>query len=443
MESTMEDCYGLPISLGGPESIDALNQYTHALISQCNDEINMQDLAQQHPHSLLIQCHSAATCLIKQNDASQVQAKLLLEYASRHLDTANHREKLYYQAILAWSQLNYELAVLLLIAITRQWPKDMVAALYAQKIFYYAGIKHNAARFLTLCRYMEEHNECNPHFLGMYSYALALCDHQGQAASTARKALAIEIKTPSAHQTLAYLYLINAEDDRTEELRAFQPCWTNMNSEVQARNTLRIGLFAIAQRNEKEAVQLYQEAMPHRAAIHSLEQYKGIAYLWRMDLAGMPQQAHWNDLLGDSTTLPTQFYYPLQPILYTYALMQQGQESQAQALLEHIEQYSQKLSALHSPWQHHATRIMKAIIAFHHKDYEQAATLLTPLLRTIDCIGGSDLDLEVVVQMSYLACLYSQQQDKAHKVAMHMLSHYQPTPLGHYWLEQVKQRSCL
>lgn len=436
-----KDKNGLPVTTNSDEVILAVDHFVDQIMSSGTDAMPILDAATANPDNLLLQCYAAIFYLYAQEDKYTAKATSILKNSEYLLKQSNQREQLFYQAITAWEKLNYELAITLLIAITEIWPRDCLAAKIAEWLFYCTGQRYQAKRFLRMCENMAKQNKNNNHFMAIHSFALELSGKIEEAYKLAMQAIDIQKLTPWAHHTLTHVYLMTGKFDQgILVLEEFKPLWKNILQPLRCHNTWHIALLYLGLLNKEKAENIFHNDIWGFQPESILEQIDAISLLWRMEMAGMPQDKKWLDIVSHLSNHPLDHYMPFNNAHLIYALARVNDKKRIAEVMQELKSYAKsQVGETHKLWHDIATPLLQGCVAFAEQDYQRATTLLDPIMAgDVFAVGGSDAQDELFVQTYYVGLVKSGQLNKAKNYFNTYLSHYENSPLANYWLSADK-----
>ncbi|KTC78211.1 tetratricopeptide repeat protein [Legionella brunensis] len=435
----METLRGLEVTTNSIQVIDKINYFHQQILGSGNNASIILDAVNENPHNLLLQTYAAAFYLYAQEDAAtEIAANYLLQ-AEKQLQKANLREKLTFQAVRAWQRLDYEAALTLLTSLVELFPRDTLALKFAEWLFYCSGQAFHAQTFLALCESCARHNQDESHFLAIHSFALELCGQYEKAKAMAEQAISMERVTPWAHHTLAHTYLLeNDIEGGINRLQNLQDSWANILSLLRGHNSWHLALFHLANRDEATTMKLFPDifgTLPDTA----LEQLDAISLLWRMDMAGLPQNKIFKLVLSHIGTHPFEHYIGFNNAHFIYCLAKADELELADKSLKAMESYINVLPVGSSRdlWGKIALPMCQGIKAFAQQDYKSACNLMSPIIDNCIQLGGSDAQNELYTQTYLLSLLKCNQQEKAGQFFAKHLSHYQNTALADYWFHDA------
>lgn len=430
-----QDRFGLSVSTNDARIIDAINHFSEQLLMSGSEGGKVCDAANAHPENVLLNCYATAIFLYAHDESDQIKAKSFLDAAKQALSNADAREKQHYDAVRTWYERGHLTAIEIYNNITREYPRDCVAAKFAEWLYYCMGQKFNAPHFLSMTEAMFPHNKSEPGFLATHSFALELSGRYDEAQKIAEKALAIEKITPWAHHTIAHVLLLKGNtDEGISKLESYQPLWKNTLPPLIGHNTWHLALFYLNNLNKEKCVALFSDDIWGSMPALSLEQLDAISLLWRMEMAGMPQDTLLKDVAAQLGEHVYQQFIPFDNAHYMYALARTGNTEAVEKSMTQIQSYAAKQTgAQHKLWHEIALPLVKGIAAYAQEDYSTANKHFDGLMPDVLKIGGSDAQDDLFLQAMMVSLLRSGQKEKAMQFMRANLSYYQGTALGKCW----------
>jgi tetratricopeptide (TPR) repeat protein len=433
--SLKKDIYHLPVSTSSTQVIEALNHFHLQMLDAGPDAGKIFEAADAHPDALLLQCYAAALFLYAQDSTLDVKALTYLNAAEILLRSATERERLIFQAIKAWHRVDYELALTLLTQITTQWPTDCTSIKMAEWFYYCTGQVYNAQPFLAMCQTTYEHCKQHAGFLATHSFALELNGRYQEAMDMALHAIDLKPVSPWAHHTVGHVTLTTSKIK--EGIKFFQnyaPTWEGVLPFLRGHLHWHYSLFSVANRDESAANAHYENGMWGTNPDTILEQLDAISYLWRLQVAGMPQDEKLKDLVKRVGEHPFEFYMPFVNAHYIYALARTNHTKDVERLLTLAQKHAEKLTGTQQIlWRDMAVPLLRASAAFAQENYKQAAEHFTPIISSVIQGGGSDAQDEMFYQAYLVSLMKSGQTKSAQHVLDTKLAHYKTTALGEFW----------
>ncbi|VEB37712.1 Uncharacterised protein [Legionella sainthelensi] len=431
----METERGLLVTTQASQVIESIDHFHHQILAGGKEPHFILEAVKKHPDNLLLQVYAASFYLYGQTNPATVRAKEHLFHAEKSLYSANLREKLAYQAAKAWMRLDYDGALTLLSALTTIYPRDTLAAKFAEWLYYCTGQAYNSHHYLAFCERIAPYNQDESHFIAMHSFAAELSGHLSEAQRLAEKALSLETITPWAHHTLAHIYLnTNNLAKGIAVLETFRVSWKDISPLLRGHNSWHLALFYLALRQAEKVMAIYPSVFGYAPEVIT-EQIDALSLLWRLDMAGFPQLNQLKIIASYLDENPYTHYIGFNTIHYIYCLARLGHEVEAQKAILSIEKYARILPKGYSRklWHEVVLPLCKGIYAFVTNDFQTACDFMTPCISRRTEIGGSDAQSEILAQI-YLLCLLQTNKKKAAKEYFNLhLRHYKGTPLAAFW----------
>ncbi|CDZ78310.1 hypothetical protein BN59_02620 [Legionella massiliensis] len=432
----METQRGLQVSTNSIEVIQSINHFHHQIVGSGKFAEDILSAAEHHPDNLLIQTYAAAFYLYAQENVTTNLAAAHLLKAEKQLPKANLREQLSYQAVHSWLRLDYQAALNLFSALTELFPRDTLAAKFAEWLFYCSGQVYQSQRFLAFCEKMAKYNQDESHFLAIHAFALQLSGKHKASMALAERAIDMELITPWAHHCLAHAYLFESDlGGGIACLRRFQSSWEQILPLLKGHNSWHLALFYLANRDETEVLALFNQGIFGTLPETALEQLDAISLLWRMDMAGMPQDNLFKSIANYLGVHPFEPYTGFNSAHFIYCLARAGEKKQVEKALKAIQSYANSLAEGYSRelWLTVNLPFCKAISYFVESDHQNVCKLLSPIIDSCFQMGGSDAQDELFTQTYLLSLLGCKKKDEAKRVFTNYLAHYENTALADYW----------
>jgi tetratricopeptide (TPR) repeat protein len=408
------------------------------LVSSTGMTVYLQNIikaAENHPDCPLIQVYAAMFNLYAQEDTAREAAIPYLNQAERHLAKASLREQLMYNAVSSWQRNDFRNAVTCLTAVVQLYPRDALAVKAAEWLFYCLGQAYSGSEFLNLCDKAAKHNQDNPYFMASHSFAFELTGDYKKAMLKAEQAMAMESILPWAHHTLAHCFMMTGEmDSGIEFLKPLKSTWQYVFPLLTGHDIWHLALFYLANRQRAEVLELYNEI--YALAPETVGgQLDIISLLWRMDMAGMPQDALLSNIRGQLKQHPYEYYTGFNSAHFIYCLARDGDKQRVDDVLKQMTLYCRQLpeGGQKRYWQQLCLPFCRGVAAFAKKDYKSSMNYLKPIIDQCYRLGGSDAQDEIFLQMYFLCLMAEKQFHEAKAFFRQYLNHYQNTALADYW----------
>lgn len=436
MNESMKTANGLAVSTHAPGAVDAIERFQFEIISSGQHPDIIIDAAQQYPDCVLIQIYAAMFYLYAQENAATTQSIPYLIRAEKHLEKANFRERLLFNAVQNWQALNYQGAITDLTALVHLYPQDTLAVKVAEWIFYCLGQAYSATQFKALCDTAAPHQKDNPYFLASHSFALELTGHYPAAMAKAEQAMDLEPIAPWAHHTIAHCLLLNGEMNQGAEfLQSVSATWKTIMPLLKGHNNWHLALFYLAHRDVQKVLERFKHHIFGLIPGTILEQIDAISLLWRLEMAGFAQDQLLQQVRSQLNHHPYEYYTGFNAIHLIYCLTRANDDKLTNHALDQMQHYTQQLpaGAKQDYWQFLCLPFCKATAAFAKHDYQSTIDYLNPIIQQCFKLGGSDAQDELFLQMYFVSLIQCKQQNRAKMFFNQYLKHYNNTHLGHYW----------
>jgi hypothetical protein len=395
----LEDGQGLAVSTNSRAAIAAVNQFVDQSLSYGNQaEACIHEAIAADPTWGIAHAYAAAYYLCLETTPARQRAIPYLHAAQQCLSSANGREKLYIQAIVAWANGNVEQAINYHQAIAEAYPWDLVSVQAGQYHYFYQG---NQRGLLNIAERVLPANRGNHYLLGMLAFALEQSECLIEAEAVGRQAIAINPDDPWAQHAVAH---VMATQGRAKAgiawMEQFSHTWHNCNSLLYTHNWWHIALFYLDQQDWQRALSLFDTHVWGMANQTSpKDQVGAISLLLRLELqanklgyAVLRDELHqrWQTLVPYLLPRLHEHCLPFQDLHYVYALARAGQSQRAQEMLLSMNVHAQRVFPFgQQVWQEIVLPAAHGMIAHACGDWLGAIATFKPLLAQLHRVGGS------------------------------------------------------
>jgi hypothetical protein len=432
-----QDARGLPISTDSDHVVDAIDHFTVDFLAARTSAGAMLVLAEEHPTCAVPQLYAAALHVYLQSTAHLAcSANPLLARVAALRTSLNERERLLAGAVEAACAGHYAQALTHCEAITARWPRDVVAAKFAEFMFYMAPDYTRHMRFMER---IAAANQGFSHFEAMHAFALGLGGEHARAERVAELAIEHDPDTPWAHHALAHQLL---QQGRIAEgfsmLERFAPSWAPHVRSMQCHNTWHMGLFQLADmRLDDVRATLCGRIMGFDAA-DPQEHVDAISLLWRFELAGGSAGDEWQVLAAQVAARAREQVFPFLSAHYCYALARGGSADAAHAGCAQMAAFAeQQQDEARRAWRTVAVPLVQGCLAFADSDYIRCAVLLEPIMADVVCAGGSDAQNDLFAMTYLVALIRAGRHAEARALLQRRIGNRRPTALEQHWLAQT------
>ena len=166
-----------------------------------------------------------------------------------------------------------------------------------------------------------------------------------------------------------------------------------------------------------------------------------ISLLWRLDMAGFPQDRLWKKIKAYLQQHPYEQYIGLNNVHFIYCLARLGDDEAVIRALNAIEAYINTLHPgnMRQLWMKIVLPFCKGVAAYVKGQYSKAIYFLSPIIKDCFQMGGSDAQNDLFLQTYLLCLLKTNKQEEAKLFFDHYLSYYRNTPLAEFWFTPCSQ----
>jgi hypothetical protein len=428
---------GYAVSTDSARVADGIDRFAAAFLGARDEAAAIVDLAGEHPECALVQAYAAALSLYSQSRIEIEHTAIpMLECASELRAGITARESLLIDALIAWARNDHQSALALFERIAADWPRDLVAAKFAEFLFFEAP---DYRRHLRCMERIAGASRNEPSFLAMHAFALELCRDYDRAESIARRAIALERGTPWAHHALAHLFLNQRRiGEGLAELGALAPTWEHNTQATRCHNYWHLALLHLADDDIDGALRLYRERIAGFEPTSVLEHVDSISLLWRAELSGQRLEHEWRELAPRLIDRAQEQIFPFLNAHYVYSLTRAGYDDVVEAALAKLRAYAfRQTGAAARVFRDVGIPLVNACAAFAAGDAARCTVLLEPVLPEIACVGGSDAQNDLFRQTYLVALLDSGRQSEARRRLDARLAGCAPTSTERAWLARA------
>jgi hypothetical protein len=324
-------------------------------------------------------------------------------------------------------------------AITRQWPRDLVAAKVAEFHYYLTGQYWQASRFLTHMERIHEANANAPHFLSMHAFALELSGQTEQSQVLAERAIAGESHNPWAHHAVAHLYTRKADPaEGIAVVKGYADTWQSAGTSIRSHNFWHLAVLYLDRLEVDEALALHQDQVFERDQSLAGIQLDAISLLWRIEMAGRRQETLWDRVADATSALAGDFPMPYAAAHHAFLFARTGREDALRNTLDAAERATHTpLPGRRAVWTKGGLDLVRGCAAFGTGDAKRAAHYLAPQIERVGASGGSDAQIDLFHQTHFRSLLESGQSAGASSWLERRSAGRRKTALEEHWASQL------
>ena len=430
---TTTDARGLEITSADPEARIAIDRFCDELLAMGTDGDRILAAADTHPECPMVQVDAALFLLYGCTQASTRASQEPLERARKTAQLP--REKAWVDVVSHWQRGDFETVQERCEAITRQWPRDIVAAKVAEFHYYLCGQYWSGPRFLEHVERIADANDDSPHLAAMHAFALELCRRPDEAEELARSAIERESHNPWGHHALAHVHSRRAWPERgVAVLREYAPTWRDAGTAIRSHNFWHLAVLHLDRLEIDRAFELHQSGVFGSNRELSGIQLDGISLLWRLEMAGHETTDAWVTVVDATRVLAGDFPMPYAAAHHAYLFARTGDAAALQATIDEA-----KRQAAHAPrarrevWERGGLDLVRGCAAYGAGDAKRALAHLSPHLDRVAASGGSDAQVDLFHQTHFHALLRAGEHARAAKWLADRTAGRDATPLEEHW----------
>jgi tetratricopeptide (TPR) repeat protein len=383
------DGQGLEVSNADAGAIAALDFLRDEWLAFGNRLAEFVTTAEKEERAPLLPLMAASLTLSMNSADGQAMAERHLAHA-RDLAEAdlNDRERLWLEAIAAWTAGDADKSLEAFDRIVDQWPRDLLAVKLGQLHAF------NRGDAKTLLRFGERAAAANPenrYVLAMHAFGLEECNRIDDAEALARKAIALDRRDPWAHHAIAHCLEARGRlTDGVAFLQSMSDTWEGCNSFMYTHNWWHLALFLIDLDRGDEALALYDKRVWGVWKEFSEDQINAISLLARLELRGTDVGDRWADLATYLKPRLHEHFSPFLDLQYLYGLARAGEQSAVTEMLASLEDRAERAKPFErEAWRDCTVPAAHGLAEHARGDHAGAARLLAQAMPHLQTIGGS------------------------------------------------------
>lgn len=435
-----KDLYENSLSTTKNEVVQHVNYFSQQLVHYGKEMDKIIEAVKQYPEEVILHLYTTIFYLYGQTAATQEMARQHLRCAFLLLDQANAREVSLYEAAHAWYHQHFAEALKHFERHCYKWPKDLTTLKMTEFLFYCKGQKYEAKRFARLTNYCYPSHQHNSAFLAIHSFALELMEKYEESLQVVQQSLDLNEENPWAHHTLSHLYIHQGLiDEGIDLLEHYAQIWKEFNTLIESHNRWLLALFYLENLDFGKVHDLYRQTQWTQSPLIG-EEMDTAALLWRLDLEGQDHTELWKQLalsIGDHANFSS---IPFLSTQLCYALKRGQREEALQEALHLIGEFAyQQTKEERFIWQEVGIPLLYGSLAYAEKNYRQALSYFDPIMEKVDCVGGSDAQVDLFYQTYLKSLIGAQRYTEAQSFLLNRTQGRDLTKLERKWLSECQQ----
>ena len=393
----MNDTYELPISTTAATAA-TYNRALQSLLGYDADVAERtQAVLQADPAFALGHCLWGYLMMLAYNRAAVGMAAEAQRSAAQHAPGATAREQAHVRALGHWVAGDLDSAVREWEAMLAVWPRDVLALRLLHANYFWLG---RQAQMRASLERVAPHWADDSGFLACLAFALEETGDYAAAERMGRRAVELNpAEVWGAHAVAHVLEMQRRSDEGIKWLAALEPHWTGKGAFLHHLWWHR-AMFHLARREFDVVLELYDQrfrnlASPLVVAMPDfyVDVQNAASMLLRLELRGVAVGERWEELadkaqarIGDCVSVFTLPHWMM-------ALAAAGRDVPARAMIDVLKENASPVV------RDVALPVCQAVLAHRRGDYEQAVTLMSPLLGRLQELGGSHAQRDVFTQL--------------------------------------------
>lgn len=396
------DSFDLTISNADAAAARGFDAYVREFLSYGAHLRNLFAVADASPDAPLLNAHAAALHLAFEGAEGWRNAEPYLARMRRNIAAASKRERLFCDAVEAWSHKDYHGALERLDELTVRWPADLCAVKWGQYHAFNLGDQAALLRFGERARVV---HEGAPFVHGMIAFALEQNHRLDEAEAEGMRAAEIAIDDAWAHHAVAHVF--ETRGRARDGLRWMDHCahtWERKGVFIRDHNWWHAALFRLGVDDTEGALAVFDARLWGAWPEFPQEQIGAVSMLWRLELRGVDVGERWSPVVEQARRRAGEHILPFHDLHYLYALARAGAPGEAASFLASMERHARvQNGAAETAWSAACLPAARGAFAFAQGKRTEAAASFAEALPSLHLIGGSHAQRHLFVEAAAAA----------------------------------------
>ncbi|MEO8605308.1 MAG: hypothetical protein ABI629_22250 [bacterium] len=431
----LTDARGLEVGSGSATALEAIDRFAVDFLAARDRAADIALVAEREPDCALAQLYTAVLHVYS-TATDEIERQALPCLARARQASGNARERALTVAVAAWARGDFAAAIATFEQLCGQWPRDAVAAKFAEFLFFQAPDFRRQWRFTA---HAAAHNDDLSAVHAMHAFGLEQVREYAAAERVAERALSLDADTPWAHHALLHCYLNQGllEQGLAFSARA-EPSWSDHTRPVAVHNVWHVALLHLAAGDVASALACYRRQIWGGQPQAAYEHIDAISLRWRIDLAGETSPDDWRTMLPFIAPRAVEQVFPFLNAHYAYALVRAGAHDVAAAALAALVAFADaQRGAAYDLWRGTGVPLVEGCMAFAAGEPTRAVVLMEPIMPRLFAVGGSDAQNDLFHQTYLAALLDAGQRAEAARLLRRRIGDRRPMPCEDRWLSRV------
>ena len=434
-----QDAFELPLSAGDAAAVARYDSAVTMLLLLRNDPVAEVDAATAiDPGLLMGHVLKGLLCALSTEKSLLPDARAALAAGQALASGANRREQGHLAALSAWIEGRMHEACALWEAVLVQQPNDALAMFAAHQGDFFLGqsseLRDRVARRLAD---IPTGGAIEGYYLGMHAFGLEEMGDYARAEDCGRQALQREPRNTWAIHAVAHVMeMTNRIDDGIDWLTSRTDDWSSDNF-FAVHHWWHLALFHFDRQQWDEVLRLYDERVRGSDSTVVLDMLDASALLWRLTLHGVDVGKRWQRMAQVWEPRIDDAWYAFNDSHAMMAFAGAGRDDLAQRLLAVLQRTAREASDNGAMTREVGLPLSRALLAYVHRDYATAATLLAPVKAIAARAGGSHAQRDLIAQTLIAAAEHAGQTGLARALLNERLALRPQSGLNRRWMARL------
>lgn len=400
------DKFDLRVTASSEASVRILNDFGDALLGFTDQVGCIITLADNDPDCPLAQAYAAEFYASAETSDGIAKAQKYLTRALALAPGALPREQKIIHAAKHWCHTERRAAASVLEDVLDANPDDIISAKFAQSLHFDTG---NSVGILRAPLKVAERCDANPHLHGMLAFGYEECHLIDLAERSVMRAVEIKRAEPWAHHAMAHI-----SEARNQLVRGIDfmmdmsDTWNGLTSFMTTHNWWHVCLLLVDLNRGDEALAYFDKVVWARDQACVQDQINAISLLYRLERIGVDPGPRWQAIAAAILKNARSQISVFLDFQFLYALAR-ADHPEASAMVDRMRSKAEAANPDEAmAWRDVAVPIAPGIVALAKGDYVTAAWQIGQARPSLQSIGGSHAQRDLVA-LFYIDALYGAQ----------------------------------
>ncbi len=393
----------IEITAASQNSALQVEKFGEAIIGFSDQIVGIISAADDDDECPVAQAYAAMLYTSSDTNSGVETARKYLARARQVENAATPREKAIIAGAEAWCNRQQHDAALIFEQIAEDNPTDLLSAKWAQGLHFDCG---NSAGILRAPLKVAKHCNSNPHLHGLLAFGYEECHMLDDAERSVQRSLKLDRTVAWSHHAMAHICEgRNALDEGLAFMQEHSDTWQGLTSFMSTHNWWHYCLLLLDLNRGNEVLQIYDNQIWGLNKGFVQDQINAISMLYRLERTGIDVgQKRWEDVachVAPNADSQLSVFLDMQ---FLYALARTGRNDANQMVKRIADKAEMTSGSGELAWKGVAVYLAPAIVALADRDYITATKFFERALPSLQSIGGSHAQRDLV-QLFYLDSL--------------------------------------